>query len=90
MIGTDWLRRKAAAAIRIGDARPATVTLTVDNRTGRFTTPTALLVIDGTVSRADEQQIRDQVQITARPKAHSGEALDCPCGVIYSRCYCGW
>lgn len=91
MIGPDWLRRKAADAVRIEEARPATVTLAIDNRDSRFTTltPTAALVFEGDVSRADEEQIREQIQITARPTAPSSLPMRCPCGVIYSRCYYG-
>lgn len=46
MIGIDWLRRKAAGAVRISDARPTTVTLTIDNRDSRYTTPTGFVRID--------------------------------------------
>lgn len=89
MIGTDWLRRKAAAAVRISDARPTTVTLTIDNRDSRYTTPTGFVRVDRALTEDEVEQLRQRFQILPRAKPSWGEPMRCPCGVIYSRCYYG-
>jgi hypothetical protein len=90
MIGTNWLRRKAAGAIRISDARPAAaITLTIDNRDSRYTIPTGFIQIDRTLTEDEVEQIRHQIITGVRAKPDWGEPLTCTCLAIYSRCNYG-
>lgn len=80
MIGTDWLRRKAA-----GRSVPD-IAITLDSSGPN---PVAVLTIEDPVTEADVDRIRNLVQIVTRPQTPDGEPMHCPCGVIYSRCYYG-
>lgn len=97
MKGTDWLRRKAAAAIRISDARP----------TADIPQHTVVEIELRTPSAFDLAQIAERIQMRSQAEHYVAESqrtkaaadrasycqqrgwLDCNCVVIYSRCYYG-
>ena len=50
--------------------------------------PSGFIKFSGTVSEADVEQIRQQLQVMPRMRAPRSEPLRCPCVAIYSECRC--
>jgi hypothetical protein len=79
VIGTDWLRRKAADVVRIEEAPPA---LLADP-----------LIDLSDATAEDAQWLAERLEATFGVKLATNspptaaEPMRCPCGVIYSRCY---
>jgi hypothetical protein len=79
--GTDWLRRKAAGAVRIEEAPPA---LLADP-----------LIDLSDATAEDAQWLAERLEATFGVKLATdspptaGELMRCPCTAIYSRCYYG-
>jgi hypothetical protein len=84
MIGTDWLRRKAAGAVRIG---PGPLGNPAQSDLDR--------VVPLIIAAMDEQALRGRVAAIPvappdiGPQPAADFALRCNCTVIYSRCYYG-
>lgn len=80
MIGTDWLRRKAADAVRIEEARPLLADPLID-------------LSDATEAEAqwlaERLEATFGVKLTTSSPPTAGEPMRCPCVVIYSECRCG-
>lgn len=81
MIGTDWLRRKAAGAVRIEEATPLLADPLID-------------LSDAT--EAEAQWLAERLEATFGVKLTTSSApttgagpLRCPCVAIYSDCRCG-
>lgn len=71
MIGTDWLRRKAAEAVRIGEPTEEQAPDQQDDEA------------EPTLAERVLRRLREDAA------ARAADVLDCPCAVIYERCYCG-
>lgn len=80
MRGTDWLRRKAAGAVRIEEARPLLADPLID-----LSDATA----EDTQWLAERIEATFGVKLATNSPPTAGEPMRCTCGVIYSRCYYG-
>lgn len=101
MIGTGWLRRKAAArkpasgGIVRAEHGPELVSLPTGYLVPTATAdsaspvPTGFVRSEAVLTDGDVEWIRRQLQITPRAKPDWGEPLTCTCVAVYSRCYYG-